>query len=109
MRAGALKYYVTFERPTKRTVGAHGGRTKAWETHASAWASMEPLSALEYIETHQLESEVSVRFIIRYRPDLNTHMRIKYGTRYFKIVGRLNAKAQNRYLEIMALETEDFE
>jgi len=109
MRAGALKHYITFERSTKRDVGAHGGNIKNWELHAYAWASMEPLSAREYAETHQMEEEISIRFIIRYRPDLNTHMRIKYGTRYFKIVGRLNARAQNRYLEIMALETGDFE
>ena len=109
MRAGALKHYITFERPHKRTTNARGGNVKNWETHASMWASMEPLSAREYFETFQMEAEVSTRFIVRYRTDLNTHMRIRYGTRYFKIVGRLNAQAANRYLEIMALETEDFE
>jgi len=109
MRAGALKHYITFERPHKRTAGAHGGNIKNWETHASAWASMVPISGREYFETFQMESEVSTRFIIRYRPDLNTHMRIKYGTRYFKIVSPPRKYDRYQYLEIMALETEDFE
>ena len=108
MRAGALRHYITFQRPIKRTTGAHEGKIKEWEDHASVWASMEPLSAREYFEIFQMEAEISTRFVIRYRNDLNTHMRIRYGTRYFKIVGRLNPKAQNRALEIMALETEDF-
>lgn len=108
MKAGKLRHRITFQKPKFEDSG-HGGKAKGWENVATVWAEIKPVSGREYFENFQMESEISTKITIRYLAGLNTHMRIKFGDRYFKIVTPpINPQESNRVLEIMALETEDF-
>jgi len=107
MRAGALRHRITIQEPTS-SVGALGEKIKSWADVSTIWAAIEPLRGREFLEAHQIEAEITTRFIIRYKSGLNTRMRIKFGIKYYKIESIINPDERNRYLEIMALETEDF-
>lgn len=108
MRAGRLRHRITIQQPTTST-NAQGGKVKTWTDVATVWAGIEPVSASESEENFQLEHEVSVRIIIRYRSDITSDMRIKFENRYYKILGIINPDERNRELQIIAIETKDFE
>lgn len=107
IRAGRLKHRITIQGPSS-SINAQGGKIKGWSDIETVWASVEPLTGREFFENHQMESEISTRIIIRYRGGLNTHMRVKFGNKYYKIVSIINPQEKNEGLELMALETEDF-
>jgi len=107
MRAGRLRHRITIQRPSS-SAGALGEKIKSWADVSTVWAAIEPLRGREFLEAHQQESEITTRFIIRYKGGLNTRMRISFGSKYYKIESIINPDERNRYLEIMALETEDY-
>lgn len=105
MRAGELNKRLTIQQPTA-TTNIRGGKTKGWADLATVWGSLESLSGREFFEAHQTETEITTRIRIRYMSGLNTHMRISYGTKYWKIISII--EEGNAGLLIMATETEDF-
>lgn len=107
MRAGALRHRITIQEP-KSSAGALGEKIKSWSDFVTVWAAIEPFRGRELLEAHQREAEITTRFIIRYKSGLNTRMRLKFGSKYYKIESIINLEERNRDLEIMALETEDF-
>jgi len=108
MRAGRLRHRITIQQPTTST-NAQGGKIKTWVDVATVWAGIEPISASESDQNHQLEPEVSVRIVMRYRSGITSDMRIKFGSRYYKIIGIINPDERNKELQITAIETKDFE
>ena len=108
MRAGSLRHRIVIQQPTTGT-NAQGGKTKAWEDVVTVWAAIEPLRGREYLEAHQIEAEISARISIRYRSGLDTHMRIQWGSRYYKIDSIINPQERDAMLVIMAVETKDYE
>jgi len=107
MRAGRLRHRITIQQPAS-TVGVLGEKIKSWADVATVWAAIEPVRGREFFEAHQRESEATTIITIRYKSGLNVRMRINFGSKYYKIDNILNPDERNRYLEIMAIETEDF-
>ena len=108
MEAKRLRHRVTIQQPVK-TVNARGGRTKSWADVWTVWAGIEPLSAREIEQNHQLEGEAEVRIVMRYRRGITTDMRIKYGDRYFKITGILDPDERHKELRLYVVETKDYD
>jgi SPP1 family predicted phage head-tail adaptor len=52
-----------------------GEISKAWETVATVWGAIEPLSAREYVQSGAKQSEMAARITIRYRSGLTAAMR----------------------------------
>ena len=76
LSAGRLRHRIRIERPTL-VQDAYGAGTTTWETVANdIYAAIEPLSANAFIAAQTLKSKISVRIVIRYRPGLNTSMRL---------------------------------
>ena len=107
MRAGRLRHRITIQEPAS-TVGGLGEKLKSWADVATVWAAIEPLRGREFFESHQRESEATTVITIRYRSGLTHSMRINFGSKYYKIDDILNPDERNRYLEIIAIDTEDF-
>jgi SPP1 family predicted phage head-tail adaptor len=70
----------------------------------SVWAKVIPVSGREFIEAKATQSENIYRFIIRYRKDLDTSMKITFNDRTFEIVSILNDNEDNVTLTIVASE-----
>jgi SPP1 family predicted phage head-tail adaptor len=60
---------------------------RAWGLVSQAWAAKMPLSARELLTAQQLESQVSTRFVIRYRSGLDPSMRVVHDGVNFNIEG----------------------
>lgn len=49
---------------------------RQWVTYAEVWAAIEPLSAREFIQSQQMQSEVVARIVIREREGVDAADRI---------------------------------
>lgn len=100
---GELRQRIVFQSAIKLDDG-YGGKEIVWRDAFSAWARIEPLSAHEKFEAMSVQSGVTRRVYIRYRPDVGTEMRIKYGNRIFEIEGILDVGERKRFLELLCSE-----
>lgn len=78
-----------------------GETSQEWQLVAEAWASIEPLSAREFIAAQAAQSKVSARVVIRYRDGLDAAMRIVHRGKIYNIEGILADK--NSGLEYLTL------
>jgi SPP1 family predicted phage head-tail adaptor len=90
MDAGKLRHRVDFERRINTQDPVTGEVVPVWQKLATAVpASIEPLSAREFLAAKSLQSEVTTRIVVRYRAGLNAAMRIKHGSRIYNPEGFL--------------------
>ena len=90
MRAGMLRHRVTIQRQ-EIVFGKFGAplHDKVWENVATVWASLEAVSGREFFASQQVQSEVTHKVTIRFRPGVAADMRIVHGGRVFGIVAPL--------------------
>ena len=58
-----------------------GAEQREWQTFHECWASIEPLSAREFIAAQANQSKVTARITVRYVGGLNSTMRIQHTVR----------------------------
>jgi len=104
MLIGDLNKRIQIQAAT-RVSDEMGSFTETWGTIATVWAAMWPLSATETVQSMQIDMVVSHRVRIRYRSTFRPSWRLKFGNRYFNIVGILNPNERNEYLDILAKES----
>ena len=76
-----------------------------WQDVATVWASIEPLSAREFIAAQAVQSDVSVRVSVRYRPGITAAMRLLHDGKTYNITGVLADKDSGReYLTLPCAE-----
>jgi len=83
-----------------------GFEVETWEDYKTVWAAASNLHGREYFAAAAVQAENTVKFIIRYLPNLDTSMRILFQGRQYNIIAIDNIKYQNRFMEIKALEVE---
>lgn len=89
MDAGKLRHRITIQRPARSQNPETGAITQTWEDVAPVWASVEPLSAREFIAAQSTQSRVTARIVIRYRDDIDASMRILHKGKIYNIEGVL--------------------
>ena len=89
MRAGKLRHRVTIEQPTTVQDPNTGEQVPGWAAVDTVWASVEPLSAREFIAAGADQSSVSTRVTMRYRSDVAAGMRLAYRGKVYDIKGVL--------------------
>lgn len=105
MRAGKLRHRITIQKPGRARDPVTGGWIDGWTEVARPWASIEPLSAREFIAAQASQSAVTARIVIRYRPDIDATMRILYRGRVYNIHGVLaDPKSGLEYLTLPVSE-----
>ena len=103
MLAGRLRHRVEFQNETLSSDG-QGGSTRTWATRATVSASIKPLRAEERFYNEQLQHNGTHSLLIRYRSDIEPTDRVKFGSRYFQIVGIINTNELNKQLVITCKE-----
>lgn len=104
MRAGKLNKKVTIEAPATATSQA-GGTTTKWQPVAeNIWAAIEPLRGREWFDAGGTHSEVDTRIRIRWRPGINSSMRVVYKERIFDIQHPAEIRSEKRELHLMCKE-----
>lgn len=103
IEAGKLNKRITFQ--TGTVSGLEG--VVSWNDTLTVWAQIEPLSGSWLFTAQQANSKIKGRIFVRYNPDITSSMRIKYGSRYFRIESIINIDEANHTLQIMYSEWAD--
>ncbi|MBA0428390.1 MULTISPECIES: phage head closure protein [Stenotrophomonas] len=90
--SGILRHRVLIQQQVT-TKDSDGVEQTAWVDVATVWASVEPLSAREFIQSGQTQSAVTARITMRYRDGLLPSMRLVHRGEIFNIAGLLPDKA----------------
>jgi SPP1 family predicted phage head-tail adaptor len=98
---GALNRRLVLEAQDETADGA-GGVVRGYETVATLWAAVEPISARGDVVAAQPGAMVTHRIVIRYSADITTRHRFRDGARVFRIV--TIRERGKRWLEIQAEE-----
>ena len=105
MQAGSLRHRVTLQRKQQTQNPQTGALLTAWVTEAIVRAAVEPLSAREFVAAQAVQSNVSVRITVRYRPGITAAMRILHDGKVYGITGVLADKDSGR--EYLTLPCEE--
>lgn len=98
-----MRHRVTIESPTA-TVDTGGGSSVSWSTLKEVFADIQPTSTSFRFKNEQEGEVVTHKVIMRYRADIGTNYRIKFGTRIFNILGIINSDERNKFLELNCQE-----
>jgi SPP1 family predicted phage head-tail adaptor len=103
-RIGEMDRQVSLQYKTKVS-DSQGNFTETWVTAATVWAKVSTLRSTEAILA-MAETGTSIHSItIRYRTDILTSWRIKYGDRYFAIIGPpIDIDMKHKFLDIKCKE-----
>jgi SPP1 family predicted phage head-tail adaptor len=94
---GWLSHRVRVESGASAPDGA-GGETVLWDTLATLWAHIEPVSAGETIVSGHLSGVVTHLVTFRFRDDLAGGMRVAFRGRYFRVLAVHDPDESRRYL-----------
>lgn len=90
MDAGKLRHRIDIEQRADAQDPVTGEMVPAWSVFASAVpAAIEPVSVREFVAGQAVQSEVTTRIVVRYRPGLDPSMRIRHGSRIYNPQGFL--------------------
>src|SRR5690554_3647268 len=103
MEIGDLRHRITLQKPVT-VVNLNGFEETAWEDFKTVWVAVSNLHGREYFAAVAVQAENTVKFTIRYLPNLDTTMRISFRDKTYNITAIDNIKYQNRFIEIKALE-----
>lgn len=92
--AGTLRHRVELQRRVLDSNGdplidSNGEQVVEWETIATVWAAIAPLSAREFVASQKVDSQVTTRITIRYRAGVDSNVRILHGSTIYNIEGVL--------------------
>lgn len=106
LSAGKLNKRVTIERAVSGSpaVNAYGEPVVIWDEVDVVWSSVEPLTGREFWAQQQVQSEITVRFRIRYRDDILNGMRIVYNSAYYMIKSIIDPLEKHEELQLMCSE-----
>jgi len=104
MRAGKLRERVSLER-WSATSDPRWGAGGGWVTFDTVWAGIAPRAATEVIEAKsQQQTQITHDVVMRYRPDVDGTVRLRWGSRVLEIVSVLDVEARGRELNIEVVE-----
>ncbi len=103
--AGDLNRRLVLEQPVE-TPDGEGGVTRSYQTVASVWASVTPLSAKSDASADNPGAVIAYRIVIRAGRDVTTRHRFREGDTIFRIAS-VREYAGKRFLDIHAEQKTD--
>lgn len=94
-----LNRRVTLEAQTLTPDGG-GGYSGGWDTVATVWAAIEPVSGAEVFGPDASEARVRYRVMVRRRTDVFAGMRVNDAGRLFTIKSVLDDGPQSQFLTL---------
>ncbi|MHB0844753.1 phage head closure protein [Stutzerimonas nitrititolerans] len=93
MQAGKLRHRIQFQQQVQGQDTETGAVVLVWQDWPAPgkklWASIEPLSARDFISAQALQSEVTARIVIRQRDGVVATMRVLHRGKVYTIHGVL--------------------
>lgn len=103
MAAGSLDRQVTLEYPAE-VQDAAGELTKQWQRlpfRAATWARKEDLDGRELFQAQQINAQVTTRFTLRYRTDVDARMRVCCDDVLYPIHAVLEGPGRRRWTVLL--------
>jgi SPP1 family predicted phage head-tail adaptor len=105
MQAGKLRHRVDLQKKVTGRNPETGGISEEWQPVTTVWASIEPLSAREFIAAGATQASVTTRITIRYREGVTAQMRAVSRGKIYNIEGVLpDDKSGREYLTLPCSE-----
>jgi SPP1 family predicted phage head-tail adaptor len=103
LNSGQLRHKIRFQK-LEGQEDELGQYRETWVDDASAWCMIKTMQGREYYAAAASQSENTYRFVMRYRPGIDSSMRIVYQGRIFNIDSAINDDEMNRTLTLIAKE-----
>jgi SPP1 family predicted phage head-tail adaptor len=103
MNSGDLRHKIILQKLDQQA-DSYGERRETWSDFMTVWASIKPVSGREFFAAEAVNSEVSHKILIRYRPGVTASMRVKYKDRYFAVSAVLDFEERHEVLQLMCRE-----
>lgn len=100
MMAGRLRQSVAL-RQKSVTRDSLGAEVVTWSDFATVFADAQPITGREYVAMRQAQSDISIRFRIRYLAGVNTAMQVRWDGADYQILEVINKGARDRELELL--------
>lgn len=100
--SGHLRERITLQQRAAG-VDALGQALANWVDVATVWAQALPIRGREWFAAGQTQSEVSVRFVLRYRAGVDASMRVLWRGQAHDIVSAIDVGGARVDLELMCL------
>lgn len=94
---GRMRHRVTIQKPTA-TTDTGGGSSISWGLLKEVFADIQPQTGRSMFQHGQEKEKVTHKLVMRYRADIGTNYRIKFGTRIFNIQSIINEDERKRWL-----------
>ena len=101
-----LREYVTLESSTE-SADSYGQAVPIWKPTANMPASVKPIKAEEGIRAGQVDSLVTHTVLTRFRQDLTTAKRFKFGSQILNITKAVDPDNRNQWIECECIEDTD--
>jgi SPP1 family predicted phage head-tail adaptor len=102
--SGAFRHKITFQ-SFNDSQTENGFDEQIWRDLFSCWADIKTLRTREFYAAAEKQNENSIRFIIRFRKDIKSSMRVMYKEKFYEIIGDpINDDMKNKTLTIHAKE-----
>lgn len=100
MRAGRLSERIVLQEKAV-TRGGNGEEVVTWETFATVWADVEPLSGREVVAVRAAQADLSLRVRLRYLAGVNPAMRVYWKGAAWPITEVIDVRARRTELELL--------
>jgi SPP1 family predicted phage head-tail adaptor len=106
MNIGQMRDRITFLKKEEQT-GAVVNLDGNYTDYATVWAKVEYFSSKEIYSANAINVLNSLKFIIRYRTDIDNAMRIRFDNNIYKITGIRPLDNKKMYMLIIAEQIEN--
>lgn len=100
MTPGQLNQRVTLERFSS-TQSDIGEMIDTWAPLANVWAAVEPQAGREFVAGGAMQSELTTKIRIRYRPGLTSADRVTHDGRTYNIASVIDYRSAKREIVLM--------
>ena len=104
---GRMKNKVDVQYLSSVEDGFGTGAGDVWTKKRAEWFLIEPLSAREFNQADQMQSQATHNGRCHYFDGANSGMRLVYGSRIFHVESVFNDREDNRFLAWKLIEAVD--
>lgn len=83
---------------TRNSIGEH---VEDWVDVATVWAGKKNQASREYFAASKINAELTDLFIIRYRSDIDSKMRLVFDGKNYNIIGAPDPDGSRRELQLI--------
>lgn len=104
MRSGTLRHMIALQSATKAE-NDYGEDTETWADYAQTYAAVVPLRGSEFYKAQQVNAEITINVIIRYRDDVKASHRVIFEGRTLEIAAPpIDPQMRHRELHLLCKE-----